>query len=336
MNQYIEVFGKVLRPEGTEQVAEMPYGCTQDDDCKPYLLTFLPGQYKIQLWGASGGSGTSTASSYVQGGLGGYVTGIMNVVEKLPVYFYVGSMGNNSYTNAYNGGGAAGGRSGDRGISGGGGGATDARIYPDFYEAEKTYSLNSRLIVAGAGGGITAYMSGHRGGHNLGTEGEKGYMAKYNNNLADTGTVPSGGSQTAGGSGFWTSSGGQGSNGSLGIGGDSESYSGGGGGGGYYGGGGGGWSQNMLSSGAGGSSFVNGHPNCGTKINLQSFIETEIIGGLNEMPSPYGLTEVGHYGNGYARVTVISGGFILPESKQWKHKTGNYIFLVSTWHYIDC
>ena len=61
-----------------------------------------------------------------------------------------------------------------------------------------------------------------------------------------------------------------------------------GGGGGWYGG-----SAVSAEGGAGGSGHI------GTGLT------GETIAGTEEFPSPYGTTEIGHQGNGYARITFV-------------------------------
>lgn len=97
--------------------------------------TLTPGAYKLECWGAQGG----TYSSYI-GGYGGYSKGTITLAKTTTVYVSVGGAGSSSSTTAgFNGGGT--------GISSGrgGGGATDVRIGQN--------SLYSRVIVAGGGGG---------------------------------------------------------------------------------------------------------------------------------------------------------------------------------------
>ncbi len=120
-----------------------------------YQEVELPaGQYKLQCWGAQGGS-NAAASSYSitakAGGKGGYSEGILTLTSKTTVRIYVGGQGSSS-AGGYNGGGSTTGtsqyNSGDTfGYSkmGGGGGATDVRLSDG--------ALLSRMIVAGGGSG---------------------------------------------------------------------------------------------------------------------------------------------------------------------------------------
>lgn len=126
-----------------------------------YQEVELPaGQYKLQCWGAQGGS-NAAASSYSitakAGGKGGYSEGIITLSTKTTVRVYVGGAGSSS-AGGFNGGGSTTGSSsyttgtsGQAGYvygtsrMGGGGGATDIRLSDG--------ALLSRMIVAGGGSG---------------------------------------------------------------------------------------------------------------------------------------------------------------------------------------
>lgn len=308
-----ELFDNFFFPICTNAVAHMPYPCLNNEECAPYKLVLFPGQYKVELWGASGGDTKSVASqNLIHGGLGGYVSADLNINETLAVYFYIGAKGNNKTTKAYNGGGSSGGMIPEHGAGAGGGGATDVRLSPSTSNPEQ--SLLDRFMVAGAGGGSCAYQNGAVGGSNLGLIGEEGNLAIYS---SYSGFAPKGGNQISGGKGFTASSGSsEYEDGSLGQGGGipkSKSIGPGGGGGGYFGGGSGGYAYNVVSSGAAGSSFVNGYSNSPV-AGLPQPTNVQMIGGKSLMPSPQGEFETGHYGNGFARVTVIKGGFVFPRS----------------------
>ena len=196
-----------------------------------YIVPFgQAGWYKIELWGAAGASGIGSASAgtSAQGGAGAYTSGIIYLEENTLLFFYVGGRG--SGTN----GGANGGGKGN-GDGSGGGGATDVRLIGGAWN--NTDSLNSRIMVAGGGGGAYKTIAGQ----NAAT------LEGYPTANANDGKS---GNQIAGGASAQTNTDAQGSKGMGGNG-----YSGGsGGGGGYYGGGGG--KSNRL--GGGGSSFISG------------------------------------------------------------------------------
>lgn len=174
---------------------------------------------------AAGGKGGG-----FNGANGATVSGVLNVTPGQVLQIYVGGQGSCPAA-GWNGGGSGGFASGS--YSGcGGGGASDVRIAP--------YTLNNRVIVAGAGGGT--------GGGNENVGGGSGGCAIGAAGLSSFGSGATGGSQFSGGMGGapWISSGNYGGSGSLGNGGNGANdpcYNvapGGGGGGGYYGGGGGG------------------------------------------------------------------------------------------------
>lgn len=124
-------------------------------------VTLPAGQYKLQCWGAQGGSnGTNSTYSITAkaGGKGGYSEGVLTLSQKTTVRVYVGGKGSAS-AGGFNGGGSTTGTSqynasNELGYSkmGGGGGATDIRLSDG--------ELLSRMIVAGGGsGGAMAYRS---------------------------------------------------------------------------------------------------------------------------------------------------------------------------------
>jgi hypothetical protein len=178
-----------------------------------------PGDYKIECWGAQGGTDTTGV-----GGLGGYVSGKLSILNTMTLFIYVGGVGKQGTgtdTGGYNGGGNA----GATGVSGGGGGASDVRLTGGNWN--DTTSLRSRIIVAGGGGG--SGNTGTRGGAGGGING-----------ISSNGA---GATQTGGNA--------------FGIG-ANKSGDGSGGGGGYYGS-----VASPGDNGAGGGSgFVSGHSGC--------------------------------------------------------------------------
>lgn len=178
-------------------------------------------RYKIECWGAQGGSLGGNL-----GGYGGFAMGEIAPSVDTDINIYVGEQptglaggwngGGNSYTGA------------------GGGGASDIRIGGT--------ALANRVIVAGAGGGasgLSGNLNAGVGGGLVGGDGQDYGGGK--NGL--------GGTQSAGGA----------NGGSLGQGGTVvNDYSNGGGGGGYYGGGG---ARGWYSGGGGGSSYIGGVEN---------------------------------------------------------------------------
>lgn len=258
------------------------------------------GNYKLEVWGAQGGSNDGS------GGRGGYSVGIVTLTSGQVLHVYVGGQGLNGATpsGGWNGGGK--GVAGPFNTSGGGGG-TDI-------DTGTGNNWTDRIIIAGGGGGN--YMPGGAGG------GTEGLVGSGSNNMSLPTTSASGGgagTSTAGGAGGAAGTGGggaAGSAGTLGNGGagatsgaanSSGTYpgaGGAGGGGGYYGGGGGGagggyTGQSHGGGGGGGSGYVGG-------VNTVSTLTKQTIAGNATMPAPGGGTETGHTGHGYARITRLA------------------------------
>lgn len=271
--------------------------------------TLAPGTYKLECWGAQGG----TYSSYI-GGYGGYSKGTITLTEATTVYISVGGAGSSSSTAAgFNGGGT--------GISSGrgGGGATDVRIGQN--------SLYSRVIVAGGGGGAgVTSANANPCGCGGGEYGGDGY---YNDTTGSytIGQNRCGGSasQTAGGKTWSTST-----QATFGQGGNASGYSCGGGGGGWYGGG-GAYDNDSDSDGrwgGGGSGYVytsstaKNYPN-GCLLNSTHYLtNAQTIAGNTSFTSPTGSAETGHTGSGFCRITNLNPtqyGLYVKTNSGWKH-----------------
>ena len=183
----------------------------------------------------------------------------------------------------------------------------------------KIESLRSRIMVAGAGSGVSNFTHASIGGAGGALAGLPGVV-----NQASTPHIAGGGgTQTAGGV-----KGGSGGNtgwnyygyaGAFGIGGNAHIDHGSGGGSGYYGGGGGGAVDGGVSSGGGGSSFISGYAGCDAVIEAGShtgqanhysgkiFTNTQMIDGTGSMPNPRGSGNItGNTGNGYAKITLLA------------------------------
>ena len=210
----------------------------------------VPGYYFVETYGAQGGNGSSSPMLTYGGYSSGYV--YLNNGDKL--YTYVGS------SSGYNGGGTG------YCSTANGGGATDIRYFGSTTPSStdlvwnSTLGLNSRIMVAGGGGGNYESFAGGR------------FMVGYGGNLVGqtyidnnySSYTATGGSQTSGGvvtnfSSSYTA----GTNGSFAIGGNGGGAGGtacsGGGGGGYYGGAGGSRLSSGSWGGGGGSSFISGY-----------------------------------------------------------------------------
>ena len=297
----------------------------------PGSYTYTPvctGTYKLEVWGAQGGNAKYTTQYY--GGLGGFVSGNVTLNEKNKLYVYVGGMGishdgtttdNVSYNgNGYNGGGSGVFYS-ENSNAGSGGGATDIRLTSGDWN--NFNSLKSRVMVAGGGGGADSHISSPNYSGNGGAAG--GLIAYESDKKGEYYQYGTGGNQTTGGlSGreeFYVTGG-------FGFGG-TNSHS--GGGSGYYGGG-----SGYHTSAAGGSSFISGYSGCdaiaesSTENNIvhtgqpnhysgKVFTDGVMIDGKGcnwstgvaancgaNQPQPDGTNAVGHTGDGYARITLIS------------------------------
>lgn len=286
-------------------------------------ITLPKGQYQLECWGAQGGNGTNDTSQ--PGGKGGYSKGIITLNKKTNLYLYTGGQGLNGTTYNSNGATTTGGFNGGGSTTsmnnrGSGGGGTDIRIAVD--------SLYARVLVAGGGSGSTGYTTsaGFAGG---GISGKT-----YNNQDSSNGGswYGGGGSQTQGGAANTTYSD-YATAGSFGQGGNynsgSYTYCGSGGGGGWYGGGG------AVGVGGGGSGYMytsssaSYYPS-GCLLDSSHYLtNATTLAGNAAFISPTGISETGHAGNGYIRITVIeaSSGNILVKttSNNWKKPTQMFV-----------
>lgn len=254
----------------------------------------VTGTYKLEVWGAQGGTGTPDANV---GGKGGYSVGNIKLTKDTILYIYVGQSGSKAVeSSTFGGGGKA--EASSTYNSGQGGGASDFRIGQD--------SLYARVIVAGGGGGgAGANESTYAGGYG---GGETGGGASANSSGAKD-TV-SGATQTAAGNSTTTYNDSQlqGSFGTGGYYGGAGTRSGGAGGGGWYGGGAGSYGT----AGSGGSGYVytsstaSNYPS-GCLLNSSYYMTSaSTSAGNTSFTSPTGTNETGHSGNGFARITFVS------------------------------
>ena len=254
-----------------------------------------PGIYSIECWGASGSD--FSRGAFKPGGNGSYTFGKIRIDSRRTFYIYAAQKGASFLPKPPFGGG------GYSDFSGGG--ASDVRLIPGDLIDESFDSLKSRIMVAAGGGGADSSGASASGG------GLNGFNTT-------AGTI--GATQTAPGTGY--------SNGTFGKGGGIKDNSdgNGGGGGGYYGGGSGFVSYNY--GGSGGSSFISGHPGCNAILKNSTsnnnifhsntpwhysgftFFDTVMIDGNSEMPSINGNTEIGHNGDGYVRIKLLSKDFV--------------------------
>ena len=215
----------------------------------------LDGYYKLEVWGAQGG----TVTSY-RGGYGGYSSGAVALKKGDKLYVNVGGAGqggavSTNYTGGYNGGGATNGTGADHYHASGGGATHIAKVSGQLASIGVS-KLDQVLIVAGGGGGAYIHNAG-TGYASIGGSGG-GYVGTAATTSGSNGKQGLGGSQTAGGR--YTSSTETTSTifGSFGKGGTPSASWGSAGGGGYYGGGAsyGSTSSNGNSGGGGGSGYI--------------------------------------------------------------------------------
>lgn len=252
--------------------------------------TLLPGDHRIECWGAQGGD---TTNGYY-GGKGGYSEGSLSVSSAIDAYVYVGARGQtNSSALIFNGGGEI--KGSPTSYAATGGGASDVRLGQD--------SLYARVIVAGAGGGATWYSSSN-GGAGGGLEGTISPGNNSSNRRGLPGTQTHGGSYTSLGSPSYNVGEGGFGFGGYGYSAGNNGWPGAGGGSGWYGGGGG-----VAAGGAGGSGYTytettaQNYPT-GCLLNASQYLTSaRTIDGTQEFLAPDGTLETGHGGNGYVKIT---------------------------------
>lgn len=285
-----------------DDILNCPYSGTYKE------LTLPKGQYKLECWGAQGGTAYGTAI----GGYGGYSKGILTLDDITILYLYSGGQGAagfGSLSGGFNGGGNAyvmeqsSAFSEYQNYSGAGGGGTDIRIGQD--------SLYARVIVAGGGGGSYSYPDGKwysNGGVGGGTQGGTGTSPSPNNYYPGTG-----GTQNAAGKSYnrktQESSSTNGILASFGVGGSCKqnlTRTTNGGGGGWYGGG-----YSYQASAGGGSGYVyteltaSNYPSGCLLTSSYYLTEAETIAGNQTIPLYSGGTGTGNSGNGVIRITII-------------------------------
>ncbi len=258
------------------------------------------GYYQLEVWGASGGIKVYAGTIY--DGYGGYSTGSVYLTANQTIYITIGGQGNTTTSpgtivaGGYNGGGQGYSYTDSRGGASGGG-ATHIATTTGLLSSLSSNQSNI-LIVAGGGGGADQCCAGYtkyagNGGGYLGTNGV--YVSTY----------AYGGTQSAGGTGSFSGSFGQGAN--------CTSNDCAGGGGGFYGGaaniGGGGY-------GGGGSSYIANslllsHDavtkltycyNCTTSSNPSTLTYS------TTNHSSVAVTNYAKSGNGYAKIIYLGSG----------------------------
>lgn len=253
------------------------------------------GVYKLEVWGAEGGSNNEN-----DGGYGGYASGLISLARGDNLNIAIGGT-TTSKTGGYNGGGAGGSGGGSYASGLGGGGATSitSSLINDGQLANYENNKDAVLIVAGGGGGVNeacATLGGSGGGMNgaknaVRTDGYSGGNSNY-------------GTQTTGYA-FGQGQPGKSKDGYANCGAEGN----GGGGGGYYGG----FSyqgtgQYSNESGGGGSGYI-GNSLLNNKIMYcyncteSSEESTKTITTTCNEETP--TENCAKKGNGYARITFI-------------------------------
>lgn len=303
------------------------------------LQMLLPaGKFKLETWGAQGGS----YSDSLVGGNGGYACGTLTLNASVTIFIRTGGKGGSVTSGAtagsggFNGGGAGGTGAVSNGVAGsGGGGCSDVRVGTD--------DVDHSLLCAGGGGGS-------------GGPGEKGGQSVDSSTAASGGAAGADGSTSSGSSNNYSGSGGAaGTSTAGGTGGAITSNSvsntdasyecggGGGGGAGFFGGGGGGGGSTSKSDirgtagasgqrgtggaggegasgrayygsggggGGGGSSFAlsaSATVPSGYQLGAEYYLADTVTKNGNEsitLPTT-GATNTGVPGNGYVRITVL-------------------------------
>ncbi|MBR4350888.1 MAG: InlB B-repeat-containing protein [Bacilli bacterium] len=299
--------------------SEYTFDYVSDSEEKEQVFNVpITGLYKLEVWGAQGGSAPSNI-----GGYGGYSVGETELTENTNIYVNVGGQGSTSMNSVlpggYNGGGSSHGADctsySNRWGASGGGATSIATISGELKDLDEENDKENILIVAGGGGGgfnIDGWQTG-RGGSAGGYIGNKGTHTNRNNHGDEQ--AATGGTQTSGGLGgdgwediserselwlSWTTA-------KFGLGGSSPENAcseGGGGGGGFYGGGGG-----SESSGGGGSGYIGNELllnkkmvcyNCATSTEEDTKTETTTC--TNSTPTE----NCSKSNNGYAKLTYLA------------------------------
>lgn len=298
------------------------------------FTTPCSGTYKIETWGAQGGS---YCYSYNHN-LGSYTAGNITLSQNQQLYVYVGQFTNTQGAQAYNGGGTgyASTYATSYAITGAysGGGASDIRLVSGNWDDFD--SLKSRIMVAAGAGGASTLSFGGTCSTSSSYPTRQGASGGGLSGI-NQGSIL-GATQTQGGtcSSFPNYC----SVGSFGIGGNSTAndHSNGGAGGGYYGGA-ADTSTNLVGTGgatggSSGSSFISGHDGCDAIVETSTsssivhtgqsihysglyFTDTVMIdgngynwateqGNYTGMPSHDGTSIIkGNSGNGYAKITYL-------------------------------
>lgn len=297
---YYDFNGKILRRK--VQVLELDKTFDYTGSEQTYTVK-LDGKYKLEVWGAQGGS----YNSEYYGGYGGYSVGTIELKKNQMIYVYVGGQGtilndNSDYIpGGFNGGGRGANKDANV-ISTSGGGATHVATKSGLLSSLEGYKDN--ILIVSAGGGGTSYQSGIYSG--VGGSGG-GYIGSDGTNTMTDYKPGAGGTQSSGGN----SGGGvannqeRGTSGSFGQGGNGNYYSGGGGAG-LYGGG----ASNQSGAG-GGSSYIGNsllsdksmYYYCSSSCNTSTAASTKTVS--TTCVDETAKKNCAKLGNGYVKITYV-------------------------------
>lgn len=297
---YYDFNGKILRRK--VQVLELDKTFDYTGSEQTYTVK-LDGKYKLEVWGAQGGS----YNSEYYGGYGGYSVGTIELKKNQMIYVYVGGQGtilndNSDYIpGGFNGGGRGANKDANV-ISTSGGGATHVATKSGLLSSLEGYKDN--ILIVSAGGGGTSYQSGTYSG--VGGSGG-GYIGSDGTNTMTDYKPGAGGTQSSGGN----SGGGvannqeRGTSGSFGQGGNGNYYSGGGGAG-LYGGG----ASNQSGAG-GGSSYIGNsllsdksmYYYCSSSCNTSTDTSTKTVS--TTCVDETAKKNCAKLGNGYVKITYV-------------------------------
>lgn len=297
---YYDFNGKILRRK--VQVLELDKTFDYTGSEQTYTVK-LDGKYKLEVWGAQGGS----YNSEYYGGYGGYSVGTIELKKNQIIYVYVGGQGtilndNSDYIpGGFNGGGRGANKDANV-ISTSGGGATHVATKSGLLSSLEGYKDN--ILIVSAGGGGTSYQSGTYSG--VGGSGG-GYIGSDGTNTMTDYKPGAGGTQSSGGN----SGGGvannqeRGTSGSFGQGGNGNYYSGGGGAG-LYGGG----ASNQSGAG-GGSSYIGNsllsdksmYYYCSSSCNTSTAASTKTVS--TTCVDETAKKNCAKLGNGYVKITYV-------------------------------
>ena len=277
------------------------------------FVTPTSGYYKIEAWGAQGGSVNLTEA--LNGGYGGYSVGTINQNKNTTLYIYVGGQGIGatksgvSLDGGYNGGGNVNGSTTVNHITASGGGATHIALvsgllstlesYKGSLDSSNSYYISEKIILVAGGGGGARDQANHIEAARWGSGGSGGGF-KSSGAFSNNGTLTVSQVNTCLATQTTGNTFGQGATGKT------QS----GGGGGYFGG----YSGNTdcgtyLGSGSGGSgyiannSLINKHMTC-YKCVSSSTVATKTDTTNNYSANP--VSDSAKVGNGYAKITYIN------------------------------